>query len=589
MSPLIVGPTRTILIIHREEHHKRVKKSNLSCPFFPEAPGPKSRSRTTSLRSAARPKSRAGSRQPQPAASETSASDDDSQPAPPRPSQRSRMTATVSASKERDASDVLRRSTRSSRAKPPPEVEEDASGTELSRSNLGRSRNKSSGKGKGKGHIEVIEEADEDDIARPVPPTKLPVKGKENVSRDAKVPKTTRHTKTFRANDAEEEAHQPKRRPAKKGRAALDEREESSVGSESDVRPVGKRRTRGVERVSSRETSPEEIKPKKVQAPMKKVKERTRINVLESEDDRIDETEGLPRPVKKTLPKAPAQRRAKPRAIEDSNEGSDDDLEEVEQTEKPLPSLDRGKDEAQSRSVAILESTETAASWSSDEAVIPVPAPVKNSDKVVKGKGSKTTGVTASQRERYRSRTTSDSSSSPEPIVSEGEASTTSSAPHDVQTDMVEIDLDAASAPATPAREKGEMTIHPGSELVRGMDDRALAPPALSSPECPELRTLQREEEPVTPPPPSSSLLSVSSTTSTTKVEGHTDTETLVEPLPVQANSVQLTEEERMMTVEQWVRHGIEVEYERLRLDGETKIRLFKKRAEEVRRQVEAL
>ena len=93
----------------------------------------------------------------------------------------------------------------------------------------------------------------------------------------------------------------------------------------------------------------------------------------------------------------------------------------------------------------------------------------------------------------------------------------------------------------------------------------------------------------MTPPPPSSSLLSVSSTTSTTKVEGHTDTETLVEPLPVRANGAQLTEEERMMTVEQWIRQEIEVQYERLKRDGETKIRLFKERAEEVRREVEAL
>jgi hypothetical protein len=229
-----------------------------------------------------------------------------------------------------------------------------------------------------------------------------------------------------------------------------------------------------------------------------------------------------------------------------------------------------------------LESTETAISCSSDEAVVSVPAPVQNSGRV---------GVTASHHERYRSRTPSDSNSSSKSLVSEGETSTTSSHPHDVQTDMVDIDLDAASAPATPARKAGETTIHSGSKPVRGMEDRALAPPARSSrsPECPELRTFEREESPVTPPPPSSSLLSVSSTTSTTKVEGHTDTETLVEPLPVRANGAQLTEEERMMTVEQWIRREIEVQYGRLKRDGETKIRLFKERAEVVRRQVEAL
>ena len=478
-----------ILTMHREEHHKRVKKSNLSCPFFLESSGPKARSRTTSLRSAARPKSRADSRQPQPAASETSTSrsDDDSQPAPPRPAQRSRTRSMASASKERDVSDVLRRSTRSSRAKPALEVEEDASGTELSKSTT--SRSKSSGKRKGKGPIEVIEEADEDDIARAVPPPTRRVKGKENVAHDAKVRRPTRHTKTFRANDTEEEAHQPKRRPPKKGRVALDEREESSpdVDSESDVRPVGKRQNRGVKRVSSKELSSEEIKPEKFQVPMKKAQGKAPIEVLELEDDRIDETENQSRPVK-TLQKVPAKPRAKPRAIVDSDEGSDDEPEQVEQTEKPLPSFDHGKDKAQSRSVATLESAETAASWSSEEAVIPFPA-------------------------------------------------------------------------ARSSR----------------------------SPGFPEPGTLQREENPVTPPPPSSSLLSVSSTTSTTKVEGHTDTETLVESMPVRANGAQLTEEERLMTVEQWIRQEIEVQYERLKRDGETKIRLFRERAEEVRRQVEAL
>lgn len=440
---LIAIPTFAILIIHREEHHKRVKKSNLSCPFFPEASGPKSRSRTTSLRSATRPKSRTGSRKPQPAASETSTSrsDDDSQPPPPRrTAQRTRVTSMASASKEREAPDVLRRSTRSSRAKPPPEVEEDASGTDLSKSTLGRS--KSSGKGRAKGPIEVIEEADEDDIVRAVPPAKRRVKGKENVTHDAKVPRPTRHTKTFHSNDTEEETLQPKRRPPKKGKAALDEREESSpdVDSESDARPVGKRQNRGVKRISSREVSPEEIKPEKFQAPMKKVKKKASIEVLGPEDD---ETDGL-------SPMNP-------------------------------------------------------------------------------------------------------------------------------------------SAPATPSRKTVETTIYSsGSKPVPGIDDRALARSASS--EYPELRTLQHEEDPVTPPPPSSSLLSVSSTTSTTKVEGQTDTETLVESMPVRANSTQqLTEEERMMTVEQWIRQEIEVEYERLKRDGETKIRLFKERAEEVRRQVEAL
>ncbi|KAF8491887.1 hypothetical protein F5888DRAFT_957072 [Russula emetica] len=494
----------------------------------------------------------------------------------------------LSASKERDASDVLRRSTRSSRAKPLPEREEDASGTELSKSTLGQSRSKSSGKGKGKDPIEVIEEADEDDIARAVPPTKQRVKGKENVAHDTKAPRPGRHTKTLRANDTEEEARPPKRRPPKKGKAALDEREESSpdVDSESEVQPVGKRRNRVVESISSGEVSPQETKPKKCQAPIKKVKGKVPIDVPELEDDSIDETKGQSRPIKKKLPKAPAQRQAKARAIEDRNEGSDDEPRQVEQAEKSLPSHDRGKDKAQSRPVSTLESTETVTS-SSEEAVIPFPTPVKNSSRVVKGKGPESTGATASHPELCRPRTTSESNHSSNPFVSEGD---------DVQADVVVIKSDAASAPATPALRTEETILLPGSKPVRDMDDRVLAPLARSSrsPECPESRTLQGDENPPTPPPPtpprpSSSILSVSSTTSTTKVEGHTDTETLVEPLPVRTNGAQLTEEERIMTVEQWIRREIEVQYERLKRDGEANIRLFKERAEEVRRQIEAL
>jgi len=497
----------------------------------------------------------------------------------------------LSASKERDASDGLRRSTRSSRAKPPPEVEEDASGTELSKSTLGQSRSKSSGKGKGKSPIEVIEEADEDDIARVVLPTKQRVEGKENVAHDTKVPRPRRHTKTLRANDTEEEARPPKRRPPKKGKAALDEREESSpeVDSECEVQPVGKRRNRVVESISSGEVSPQETKPKKYQAPIKKVKVKAPIDVPELEDDRIDETKARPRPIKKKLPKAPTQRQGKARATKDRNEGSDDEPRQVEQAEKSLLSHDRSKDKAQSTSVATLESTETAAS-SSEEAVIPFPAPVKSSSRVAKGKDSESTGATASHPGRCRPRTTSESNHSSNSFVPEGD---------DVQADVVDIvdiESDAASAPATPALRTEETTLFSGSKPVRDMDDRVFAPSARSSrsPECPEPRTLQRDENPATPPPPplprpSSSMLTVSSTTSTTKVEGHTDTETLVETLPVRTNGAQLTEEERIITVEQWIRREIEVQYERLKRDGEAKIRLVKERAEEVRRQIEAL
>ena len=69
----------------------------------------------------------------------------------------------MSTAKDKETSDSLRRSTRSSRAKPPPEVEDTLSGTELRRSTSGGGRGKSLAKAKGKEPIEVIEEADEDD------------------------------------------------------------------------------------------------------------------------------------------------------------------------------------------------------------------------------------------------------------------------------------------------------------------------------------------------------------------------------------------------------------------------------------------
>jgi len=592
-----VGPTNATLIIIRDEHHKRVKKSNLSCPFFPDAPAPKSRSRTTSLRSTTRPKSRAGSRQPHPAASEASASrsDDDSQPAPtpapPRPAKRSRTISTVSSTKEKDASDALRRSTRSSRAKPPLEVEEDVSGTELRRSALGKSRGKSSGKGKGKGPIEVIEEADEDDIPRAAPPTKQRVKGKENVAHDAKVPRPTRNTKAHSPNDTEE-THQPKRRVLKK--ATPEEPEESTpdVESESDARPTRKRQNRVIESISSREESAEEIKPKKVQAPAKKAKGKAPVDV-EADDNRIDDTGGPLRPAR-APPKPPAKHRAKPKIIEDSSEGSDDEPEETEQTAKslPLPSLDLGKDKVQSRLVVPLESPEGVGSQSSEEEVaIPYPAPVKN---LGKGKVHKLASVTVSHHEHGISRTTSNPNNSLEPLISEGKATTPNTAsgpPQDIQDDVMDIDSDVIPSPATPPRMVKAPTVLSGHNLVADMDGGERLPSARPprSPQCSEPPASYREESSATPPPASSSLLSVSSTTSTTKVESHTDAETLVEPFASRTSGVQLADEERTMTVEQWFRQEMEVQYERLKRDGEMKIRLFKERAEEVRRQIEAL
>ncbi|EJD05359.1 uncharacterized protein FOMMEDRAFT_165810 [Fomitiporia mediterranea MF3/22] len=50
-----------------------------------------------------------------------------------------------------------------------------------------------------------------------------------------------------------------------------------------------------------------------------------------------------------------------------------------------------------------------------------------------------------------------------------------------------------------------------------------------------------------------------------------------------------LTEEERAMTVEQWIRHEMAVQYQRLKEDGERRIQAFLEKAEETKRQIEAL
>lgn len=436
----------------------------------------------------------------------------------------------------------------------------------------------------------MIEEADEDDVSRAALPKKQRVKGKENVAHEAKVPRPTRSTKTHRPNDTEE-AHQPKRCLVKKDRAALEEPEESTpeVESESDARPVKKRQNRVIESISSGEESAEDIKPKKVKAPAKKAKGGAPVDVLEGDDNRIDETGGPLRLVR-APPNPPAKPRAKPKVIEDSSVVSDaDDEPEAEQTAPvPLP-LNHSKDKVQSRLVVPLESPEGVGSQSSEEEVaIQYPAPVKF---LGKGKVHQSASVTASHHEHGISRTTSNSNNSP--LVLEGKANTPNRAsqPLGGQDDVMDIDSDVIPTPATPPRKGKAPTVFPGGNSVAEVDDGehvpSVCPPR--SPQCSDPPTSHREESPATPPPASSSLLSVSSTTSTTKVESHTDAETLVESFPSQTSGVQMADEERLMTVERWFRQEMEVQYERLKRDGEMKIRLFKERAEEVRRQIEAL
>ena len=447
------------------------------------------------------------------------------------------------------------------------------------------SRGKSLAKGRGKGTIEAIEEADEDDLPCAPQPNKR-LKGKENVAQDTKVQKSSRKTKAFRANDTEEEIHQPKRRQPKKDQDIVDEREESTpdVESETDVRPTLKRRNRIIQSVSSMEEPNEDIKSKKGSAQVRKAKGHVPIDELEATDDRIDETGGPSLPVKKVPSKAPTKAPAKPEMIEESN---DDEPGEVELTTRPSPPFKRDKEEAHPLPAAPSETSEAAGSLSNDEEIVTqLPVPAEKPGRIVNVKGSKSARVAPSHHEHSQSpaATTSGATrSSSVSLLHKGKAKATSCSFQDVQ-DVMDIDSEIDSTPATPLRGTMETTAKPPSmhpsegEPEADMDLAVQTPP-----------TLRREKSPGTPPPVSSSLLSMSSTTSTTKVETHTDTETLVDSFPLRTNGVQLTEEERTMTVEQWIRHEIEVQYERLKQDGEMKIRLFKERAEEVRRQIEAL
>ncbi|KAI6038817.1 hypothetical protein EDC04DRAFT_2691270 [Pisolithus marmoratus] len=60
-------------------------------------------------------------------------------------------------------------------------------------------------------------------------------------------------------------------------------------------------------------------------------------------------------------------------------------------------------------------------------------------------------------------------------------------------------------------------------------------------------------------------------------------------PIPVLPPSEVLTEEEREMSVEQWIRREISLSYDKLMADGQKQILLFKEKATEIRRRIDEL
>lgn len=94
-----------------------------------------------------------------------------------------------------------------------------------------------------------------------------------------------------------------------------------------------------------------------------------------------------------------------------------------------------------------------------------------------------------------------------------------------------------------------------------------------------------------TPPPASPSAAANEKETTTNT---NTNTNPLALFIPPLASAPlalaqALTDAERAMTVEQWIRHEMDVQYAALQHDGEARIAAFRAAAEEVRRQIEAL
>jgi len=85
---------------------------------------------------------------------------------------------------------------------------------------------------------------------------------------------------------------------------------------------------------------------------------------------------------------------------------------------------------------------------------------------------------------------------------------------------------------------------------------------------------------PSTPPPPERGAATIKPVLSSTVKFPH---------LVPNDTLMALTDAERAMTVEQWVRHEMDRQYEQLRSDGRQKIDAFKARAEEVAKQIESL
>lgn len=142
-----------------------------------------------------------------------------------------------------------------------------------------------------------------------------------------------------------------------------------------------------------------------------------------------------------------------------------------------------------------------------------------------------------------------------EPVLDEAEAMIEDDVIKSIEAGPI-VEKPPDLRPATPPRQTG----------IQDMPASSLLPPVTPQPPTPP------------PPPPPD-------------IEDEFPSRLPVFPLadPERVETSVLTEEERNMTVEQWIRHEMDRQYEILKTDGERRIEEFHERAAEVRRQIELL
>lgn len=165
-----------------------------------------------------------------------------------------------------------------------------------------------------------------------------------------------------------------------------------------------------------------------------------------------------------------------------------------------------------------------------------------------------------------------------------------------------DMDVDGEAPPRSQSRQdrdesskKSKTTRQPNghsadaSRTTQSQRSRPASPPPEERPSTATATATKPQSHPIPPltPPrlvPSSSRDHPSSPT---VANGNSDPFDV--DMTIATRERELTEEERAMTVEQWLRHEIDAQYEELKREGERRIREFREQAEEKRKRIEAL